>query len=708
MCCRRIGGFVALAFALGAFTVAAYTPAGATSASPALSGPVKSAALATVLKTAWTAVAGATDQIHTMLAMDQPLVARAVSSTSRRVGVSFPRRQADGPDRPARGDDLEMARSPSPHVAVHSAAFPALATLEAETMSLPTGASLINDSNASGAKAMKLTTNGTTTASISLPSQVTSLTITARGDQCAGAPTLSASVDGRPIIGATSITATADTGVSAATNLATGSHSVSITGGNLGNVASGNSGKVKCSRILYLDVTTFSGPASNPAPAVSLSTSPMTITRGASSTLTWTSTNATSCTASGAWSGSKATAGSEPVSPTTTSTYTLTCSGADGSASASTTATMTVGIVLPTPPQAYTIPAGAVSVSTASQLATEVSKATAEDIVLEDGTYDNTAYLQFGTGHRLWARHLGQAILHFGLVPGGNFGSGGQEFHGLTFDVTDPSRTFQSSIINTWGAAGVNVKIMDCVFKGSKAIAIGVNGYNPTGLVMQRDQFFNFTDEGARLSNNSAVGYGGSTPHITTLTDLYIDGVSRATPGASNGTAEAGLWVGHPVDNGVHRIQVLNVSISGIETANNSWDTTFSDLTINMGGANQASGVGVYMEHYTYHDTFTDFNITGVKAGFNAEWDYGTAGNAGAHFTTIDGGTIDAAGSSLPGNQVGVYLDQGTESTTVTNVTFNNQNTAGIDAYNTTGTNTFSNNTANLAPGAVPISTAHL
>jgi hypothetical protein len=55
-----------------------------------------------------------------------------------------------------------------------------------------------------------------------------------------------------------------------------------------------------------------------------------------------------------------------------------------------------------------------------------------------------------------------------------------------------------------------------------------------------------------------------------------------------------------------------------------------------------------------------------------------------------------------------LFLDQGTESTSVSGVTFRNMNFAAIDAYNTVGRNRFTGNTYKLAPGAKTVSTAHM
>ena len=332
-----------------------------------------------------------------------------------------------------------------------------------------------------------------------------------------------------------------------------------------------------------------------------------------------------------------------------------------------------------------------------------------QDIVLADGTYDNSSAFNNANANRIYAAHLGLAVLKAGLIMGGNFGTNGGLVRGVTFDVSDTSKTLGGGIIQIWGPGGANSQILDSVFRGNKAIPVGLLAYNPTGLVVQRDQFFGFTDEGIRASNNTAVAYGAATPHIASITDITVDGVTRSTPGASNGTAEAGVWIGHPVDGGVKRIRIRNVSWSGIETVNNAWDTSYSDLDIDMSGPSQYAGVAVYMEHFTQHTSFRNFTIRGARVGFNGEWNDGVSGNAACHFVTIQNGKIDASGSTLPGHQAGVYLDEGSDSTTIQNVTFLNQNWAAVGMYKVVGTNAVSaNDYSGLRPGALPTSSDHI
>ncbi|MBI2285373.1 hypothetical protein HYU82_00930 [Candidatus Saccharibacteria bacterium] len=209
---------------------------------------------------------------------------------------------------------------------------PVIATVQAEQMSLPAGASIISDPKASAGQAVQLSTNGAVSASVSLPSPSASLTVSAHGNKCRGGwAKFTVSLDGVTLL-STTANSTSWKGFTAVKDLAAGTHNLSI---SLTNAASFSN----CNVILYLDATVFFGPDTTaPAPTVALSASPTTVTAGDSSTLSWSSANATSCTASGAWSGAKPTSGSTSTGAlNATSTYSLTCSGGSGSATASVT-----------------------------------------------------------------------------------------------------------------------------------------------------------------------------------------------------------------------------------------------------------------------------------------------------------------------------------------------------------------------------------
>jgi len=88
-------------------------------------------------------------------------------------------------------------------------------------------------------------------------------------------------------------------------------------------------------------------------------------------------------------------------------------------------------------------------------------------------------------------------------------------------------------------------KVLDCVFHGNHVAGVGLYAQTPTTLIAQRLEFYDFTDEGIRASDNAEGRLCGSTPiakyhpAISTLmaftTILLTD---------SNGTAEASVWVG--------------------------------------------------------------------------------------------------------------------------------------------------------------------
>jgi hypothetical protein len=322
---------------------------------------------------------------------------------------------------------------------------------------------------------------------------------------------------------------------------------------------------------------------------------------------------------------------------------------------------------------------------------------TRRDIVLADGTYDSTAPFVNTHGSRLYAQHLGKAVLAAGLVVGGNFNKGGAVVRGIDFDVADPSKTLNGGEIESWGRAGANLQVLDCTFRGHGVVPVGLLASNPEGLVARRLVFSRFTDEGIRASNNLTVPYGTSTPTIDAISDIVVDRVSRPVPGSSNGTAEAGLFIGQPVANGVQRIRIRSASWSGIETANNSWNTTFSDLDIDL-ASRIVSPIGIYLEHFSRNDVITNFEIRGARVGIAAEWDEGLPGNGGAHDVRIKNGIIDATGS-IDG-VAGVYLDAGTESTTITGVTFKNQSWAAIGTYRNIGSNVIEDNRFELQVGA--------
>lgn len=223
-----------------------------------------------------------------------------------------------------------------------------VATVQAEQMTLPAGASVITSSTASGGMAVALTEPGSSlTTSVPLPGAVTTVDVVAHGTRCQrGWPAMTVSLDGKTVLNSASVNSSSWQNYSAAASLAAGGHTLSIS----------DSAAASC-RTLYVDEIVFASSVPVPAaPTVSLIATPASVVSGSSSTLTWSSTNATSCVASGGWSGSQPTSGSITTGALTATTgYTLTCTGSGGNTSS--TATVTV-----TPPptklcQAVAIPA---------------------------------------------------------------------------------------------------------------------------------------------------------------------------------------------------------------------------------------------------------------------------------------------------------------------------------------------------------------
>lgn len=205
-----------------------------------------------------------------------------------------------------------------------------IATVQAESMILPTNATIINSASASGGKAVKLALTGTSlTGTFNLPSKATSMIIVAHGSNCSqGWPTMTVSIDNSSVINSISVNNNNWQNYIANVSLASSSHLLKIT----------DLSKQSC-RSLFIDDIIFYGSATvAPKPTISFSATPVSIATGASSTLTWNSTNVSSCAASGDWVGKEPTTGSYSTGAlNSTQKYTLNCSGVSGNVAESVT-----------------------------------------------------------------------------------------------------------------------------------------------------------------------------------------------------------------------------------------------------------------------------------------------------------------------------------------------------------------------------------
>jgi Spherulation-specific family 4 len=139
-----------------------------------------------------------------------------------------------------------------------SAAPTPAGTLNAESMTLPRGASSVKDRSADGGRAAQFTRNGTATASITTTATVTSLTLAALGTQCSKSwPQLQLTIDGtsvlNTVIGTTGYTAYPASPLS----VPAGPHTVALIVSNLQS-------SDRCSRTLSVDILRLFGDGTTP------------------------------------------------------------------------------------------------------------------------------------------------------------------------------------------------------------------------------------------------------------------------------------------------------------------------------------------------------------------------------------------------------------------------------------------------------------
>lgn len=347
----------------------------------------------------------------------------------------------------------------------------------------------------------------------------------------------------------------------------------------------------------------------------------------------------------------------------------------------------------PAPPRAYQLPAGAVYVSSSAGLLSALAAPNATDIVLADGVYDNPTYFQNPDGHRLWAARLGGAVLTAGISFGSRWGSGGGLVRGIAFDVQDPAKVLQGSIVHVWGN-GRGTRVLDVTLEGHSVIPAGVIAREPEEFVAQRVVARHFTDYGVAVDAN-VKGAVVAAPAL--LEDLDLANVSRSKPRASGGTAEACLWVGNTAV--VRRVRTRNCAWEGLWTGTAASGARFEDVDIDR------SGVGVYMEHFTHGSTFERLRVgPTVDVGVNCEWADPAWGSLPA---CVDNVVQD---SYFDTRIAGVWLDLGTTRTTVRRSIFVNQQWAAIGDYKGIDNlgDTRGNDYSWIAPQAVPVSHRHL
>ncbi len=217
-------------------------------------------------------------------------------------------------------------------------------TVEAENMVLPLvpddnehlGVRIVEDSSASGGKAVKVRKTGVSiTKQFKLNSPATSVGVMVKGQDPACTtkwPNVSLAVDNKTVLSSTKIIDTSWTEYAAPSQLAAGTHNMSI---NM-VITRDSRSPTGCIPALYVDATKFYGKTTPPPTFNYFKAQPTSVKPGGSATLSWSVKDASACQASGDWSGSKAVpAGSQSTGPLyRDSTYKLSCTGAGGTTSA--------------------------------------------------------------------------------------------------------------------------------------------------------------------------------------------------------------------------------------------------------------------------------------------------------------------------------------------------------------------------------------
>lgn len=158
------------------------------------------------------------------------------------------------------------------------------------------------------------------------------------------------------------------------------------------------------------------------------------------------------------------------------------------------------------------------------------------------------------------------------------------------------------------------------------------------------------------------------------------------SPPTSNGTSEAGIWIGQSAD--VDSI-VADGTWEALWTGAECADSIFTNFTIGTAdgkggftGPSNAQSAGVYNEHFTRRTLFKNGWIYAPNArmGIISEWWYPDSDESGFVAKEFPGAKAGEAGSCMntydtlyvwcPKGGTGIYLDQGTWGTTVKNIVF--------------------------------------
>ncbi len=325
----------------------------------------------------------------------------------------------------------------------------------------------------------------------------------------------------------------------------------------------------------------------------------------------------------------------------------------------------------PLPPGVYPLPARAVFVRDSAELRQALASATPLDIVLRDGVYRSDGPFIVVCGHRLYAEHLGRAVLAAGISMGSDDCAIGGRVQGIAFDVQQAGATSSGAAVEVWGS-GRGTVLADLTIDGHRVLDAGIIARQPEGLKIQRVLARNFLSWGILVDANE---FDLAVVEPAVLEDLDVANVSRPSPGASDGTAEACIWVGNTAAGA--RFRVRNCAWMGVWTGTAARNVHLSDVDIDGIGSPQRTSVGLYLEHFTTDSVFERFRIgPDVTIGVECEW----ADPAWNSRPGCDGIVIQD--SLIQTRCVGIYFDDGTRNATVRRTAFVDQQRAAIATFN--------------------------
>jgi hypothetical protein len=327
-----------------------------------------------------------------------------------------------------------------------------------------------------------------------------------------------------------------------------------------------------------------------------------------------------------------------------------------------------------------TAPAPGTRVSTAAGLAAALRLG--GPIVLADGTYARATPLRVPARTTLRAEHPGKAVLRMGLSVAGP----GVTVDGLRFSIAEPRRGANGAAIEVWG--GPRTTIEDVTVDGRRRLPQAIVVRTPAGFVGRRLVARNLTSDGIVVDSYPRRVVPSPVP---VLEDVDVAGVARPVPRSSKGTAEACLWLGVRIR--LQGARLRDCAWMGLWTGFDSVGSRYADVDVDR------TPVGVYVEHYTTRSLFANLHVgPHVRTGVDCEW----ADPAYGRRPASTGNVI--RDSAFESYRVGVYLDEGTRTTSVVRSTFRGQQAAAIVDFRGRGNRYVGNR---YAPGVTPVTHAH-